>query len=133
MTTSESPPEASGPQSPTDSFEFTPEQNALFATLGTKMQFVGIFALGLGLVAVLLGLSHRDSGPILAGVLYGIIGLWTAHAGSQFRFVSWTNSHDISHLMAALRDLRKMYTLQYWICLIALVAALVLLGTSAVH
>jgi hypothetical protein len=35
--------------------------------------------------------------------------------------------------MAALVDLRKLYTLQYWICLIALVATLVLLGTSAVH
>jgi hypothetical protein len=131
MSTSERPPQADPAEG--DTFEFSPEQNLLFAALGSRMQFVGFFTLGLGVVAVLMDLGRKNGGLILAGVLYGLIGLWTARAGSQFRSVAWTRAHDISHLMAAVRDLKKMYTLQYWICLIALVGALVLLGTSALY
>jgi hypothetical protein len=126
MTPSETSP-------PATEAEFSPEENAVFSALGMRMHFVGIFTLGLGLVAVVMGLSRRDAGPLLAGVLYAIIGHWTSRAGKQFRIIARTRGHDHSHLMAALVDLRKLYTLQYWICLVALVATLVLLGTSALY
>ena len=80
MTPSETSP-------PATEAEFSPEENAVFAALGLKMQFVGGFALGLGLVAVLMGLSRHLAGPLLAGVLYAIIGHWTSRAGKQFRII----------------------------------------------
>jgi len=118
---------------PADEPEFSAEENALFNALGMRMHFVGLFALGLGLVAVLVGLSRKHAGAVLAGVLYAIIGYWTTRAGAQFRSTAWTKGHDHSHLMAALVALRKLYTLQYWICLIALVAVLVVLGVSSLY
>jgi hypothetical protein len=133
MSTSDSPPPDVEPAA--DPYEFTAEQDAVFASLGTKMQFVGLFAFVLGVAAALTGLSRsrHDASPILAGVLYALIGFWTAHAGTQFRNIAGTKGHDISHLMAALVDLRKLYTLLYWVCLIALLGALVLLGSSALY
>lgn len=127
---------ATNPEPATDAYEFPTEANAVFTTLGSRMRFVGVFTLGIGLVAVLVGLARRDgqdAAAILAGVLYAIIGFWTARAGGQFRSVAWTRGHDLAHLMAALIALRKLYSLQYWICLIALLAALVLLGSSALY
>ena len=132
MTTSDAtPPTAEAP--PADEPEFNADEKAVFSALGMKMHFVGLFALGLGLIAVLVGLSRKEAGSILAGMLYAIIGHWTTRAGAQFRSTAWTRGHDHSHLMAALIDLRKLYTLQYWICLIALIAVLVVLGASSLH
>ena len=128
------PSETSAPASDSEtSTAFSPEENAIFAALGLRMHFVGAFTLALGVIAVVLGLSRRDAGPLLAGVLYAIIGHWTARAGKQFRSIASTRGRDHSHLIAALVDLRKMYTLQYWICLVALIGALVLLGTSKLY
>jgi hypothetical protein len=133
MNTSDSPLTRAEPVA--DPYEFTAEQNAIVAALGTKMQFVGLVVLALGVVAVLTGFSRSkyDARPILAGVLYALIGFWTSRAGSQFRSIADTRGHDVSHLMAALVDLRKLYTLQYWVCLIALIGAVVLLGSSALY
>jgi hypothetical protein len=115
---------------PTDGYEFSPEQNALLLRLASRMQFVGLFALGLGVVAIILGAVRKQYGVMFGGILYAVIGLWTERAGRSFRFIAITEGHDIRHLMHALADLRKLYTVQYWICFAALLAAIVLLGVS---
>jgi hypothetical protein len=115
-----------------DGYEFTPEQNVLFAGLASKMQFVGLFALGVGIVAIVLGALRRDVGILFSGSLYALFGLWTERSSRSFRFVAATQGHDIRHLMRALNDLRRLFTLQYWICLAALVATILLLGVSVV-
>ncbi|MFO0907604.1 MAG: hypothetical protein U0794_04450 [Isosphaeraceae bacterium] len=132
-TETQDPRPAAAPESPTDPYEFSGPANVLFTGLGTKMHFVGIVTIVLGGVAIGAGVLRRDVGPILAGVIYGVIGIWTARAGSQFRTIAWTHGHDLGHLMAALESLRRLYTLQYWLCLIALFAALLLLGGTALH
>jgi hypothetical protein len=62
-----------------------------------------------------------------------MMGVWTERAGAQFRTVVVTEGRDIRHLMHALEDLRRLYTLQFWICLAAIVSALVLLGASYLY
>jgi hypothetical protein len=95
------------------------------------MFFVGLFAVVIGVLTLTLGILRADAGTGLAGVLYLVIGGWTARAGGAFRSVAVTTGHDISSLMAALDDLRKVFTLQYWLCLVALVLALLLLLSPA--
>src|SRR4051812_49140386 len=102
-----------------DGYEFTPEQDVLFAGLSSKMQFVGLFALGIGVVAVALGVLRRDVGILFSGSLYALLGLWTERSARSFRFVATTQGHDIRHLMHALNDLRRLFTLQFWICFAA--------------
>jgi hypothetical protein len=113
-----------------DGYEFSSEQDVLIAALASKMKFVGLFALGLGVVAIIYGALRRDPGVIVSGALYGVIGLWTERSAVSFRHIATTHGHDIGHLMHALRDLRRLYTLQYWVCLISLVAMLIVLGAS---
>lgn len=123
-------PDAVSPSAQPDPYEFTPDQNALIARLASKMLFVGLFALGLGIAAIVVGAVRRDVSIIFSGSLYAVIGLWTERSGRSFRFIALTKGQDIRHLMHALEDLRRLYTLQFWICFLALVATVVLLGAS---
>src|SRR5262245_45470643 len=87
---------------PSDGYEFSPEQNAVILRLASRMQFVGLFALGLGVVAIVAGAVHKEYGVMFGGILYAVIGLWTERAGRSFRFIAVTEGHDIRHLMHAL-------------------------------
>jgi hypothetical protein len=124
-------PESPGPGR-ADPYEFTEAQGRVIARLGSKMRFVGAFAVGIGVIALVYAGMRRDPGLALLGLLYLVTGGWTARAGSSFRSVALTQGSDITNLMAALNELRKLFTLQYWICLVAIVLALVLLGASVV-
>jgi hypothetical protein len=97
------------------------------------MQFVGWFAVGIGVIAAMIGAGERDASPVLVGLLYGIIGFWTARAGGFFRKAAEHRGHDVEHLMHALVEMKKLFTLQYWVCLVALVGALLLLSTTALR
>ena len=103
-------------------YEFTPSENATIANLAWKMNFVGLFVLALGILVILFGVLTKQGFPFFSGVLYAIVGLWTQRSAGSFRKVVDTQGKDITHLMFALEDLRKLFTLQFWICLIALVA-----------
>jgi hypothetical protein len=114
-------------------YEFTGDENKLLAKLASRMHFVGLFGLGTG-VLVIAAAVVRDHhfAAILSGAFYALIGIWTQRASVSFRRVVETQGHDIRHLLHALEDLRKLYTLQYWICLLALLVALGLLAASVV-
>ena len=54
-----------------------------------------------------------------------MVGLWTQCASVSFKHVVYTEGNDISHLISALEDLRKLYSLQFWLLILALVFAVV--------
>lgn len=58
---------------------------------------------------------------IVQGVIQGIIGFWTTRAAKSFQLIVDTEGRDIENLMGALGELRKLYGLQYWILIIAIV------------
>ena len=132
-----------GPIGPTTRYEFTPEQDRVIADLGGKMGFVGAFLVALSLlfflrVFVLLWTTRNtpprfafDWASALNGLLYGCVGVWTMRASGAFTAVAATVGRDITHLMSALAALRKMYSLLYWLLVMAIVAYLILaLSTS---
>lgn len=117
--------EGPGPESPAGQYEFDRGQNALLGDLGSKMQFVGLFAIVIGslvIVGSILTANARpfNLGPLISGILYIALGAWTRSAGTSFREVVTTKGADITHLMDALGDVRRVYTLFYWICLFAI-------------
>lgn len=118
-------PEAPTPGKPPGQYEFNAEQNALMGDLGAKMQFVGMFAVVIGALVLMGGVltvnaAPRNPGAFIAGLLYIALGAWTRSAGSAFRDVVETRGADITHLMEALGDVRRIYTLFTWICIIAI-------------
>lgn len=114
-------------------YEFSSSQNGLIKDLSSKMRFVSFFLIGLGVLATIGGVANLTKGGfgnIVYGVIQIIIGLWTQRAAFSFQRIVDTQGNDMENLMGALGELRKLYTLQYWLYIIALVfvAIAVVLG-----
>lgn len=110
-------------------YEFNEEENHVFSSLARRMRFVGLIVTAIGGFSMVAGLSTQISvSQLIAAVVYLLIGIFTVSAATSFRKVVQTQGSDISHLMEALRSLRKVYAILYWGCLIglaSLMAALV--------
>lgn len=96
------------------------------------MRFVSYFLIALGVLLILSGiLSLRVGGlsSIIQGIVQLLIGIWTTKAASSFQLIVKTQGSDIENLMNALGELKKLYTLQYWVFILALI--LVVIGIVA--
>jgi hypothetical protein len=54
-----------------------------------------------------------------------LIGIWNINAANSFGFVVTTVGNDIRHLMNALVSLRKLYSLLFWVTVLALTLVVV--------
>ena len=107
-------------------YEFSSSQNELITQLAEKMRFVAYFTIGLGVLVAIAGLFTLLRGGIsniITGVVQIIIGVWTNKAASSFKLIVNTQGNDIENLMGALGELRKLYTLQYWLLILSLIFA----------
>lgn len=105
-------------------YEFSSSQNELIKQLAEKMRFVAYFLIGVGVLIAISGLFtllRGGIGNIINGVVQIIIGVWTNKAASSFQLMVDTQGNDIENLMGALGELRKLYTLQYWLLILTLV------------
>ncbi|MGD1701754.1 hypothetical protein [Dapis sp. BLCC M229] len=102
-------------------YEFDGSQNELILDLSNKMRFVSYFLIAGGILAVIIGLLGLNPGVIIQAVVDILIGVWTLKAASSFKLIVDTEGNDIVNLMGALGELRKLYRLQYWLLIIALV------------
>lgn len=106
------------------SYEFNNTQNKLIRELSEKMRFVGYFLIGLGILVAIGGLvliARGGIGNLIQGIVQIVIGFWTNKAASAFKQIVDTQGNDIENLMGALGELRKLYTLQYWLYIVALI------------
>jgi hypothetical protein len=107
-------------------YEFTAAQNATIEGLAKRMKFIGIIYLVFGgLVAIGALWMLTQSLPsalvaILEVALFGFMGYWTVKAAGSFQMIVQTRGNDISFLMNALEELRKIYNLQVWLFIIVL-------------
>ncbi len=111
-----------------ESYEFTAEQNELIADLARKMKGVGIFMAAIGALALAGCLtSALRARPDLAVALaltatfFLAVATWTVKAGGEFRRIVDTQGSDIPHTMNALAQLRRFYTLHFWLIIVYLV------------
>ncbi len=122
-------------------YEFSSSQNELIGDLAKKMSFVatlsivtGILVLIFGIIILISAFAEPQGFPeavnaLIQGVFFLLIGTWTKNAGSAFKRIVTTAGADIENLMGALGELRKLYTLQYWLVILLLV--FVILGIVA--
>src|SRR5208337_3816647 len=120
-------------------YEFSYSENSIIGNLGSKMSFVGLFMLGIGLflfASVIIRWvqsHHLEVALLFLTLLLIVVGIWTHRAGREFRRVAETQGKDISHLMGALENLLKLYTLLYLLFFIALVFAIIQLGAHGLY
>jgi hypothetical protein len=126
-------------------YEFSSSQNELIGDLAKKMNFVAILLIVIGVLGIVVGVvnlftalaASEKTVIVLNNLIQGffslLIGTWTRNAAKAFKQIVTTAGTDIENLMLALGELRKLYTLQYWLVIIALVffAILFVLGIIA--
>jgi hypothetical protein len=125
-------------------YEFNESENSVFADVASRMKAVGFFSVFFGSLSIILStfaliqskdfrLGSSGIGGISQGLFFLLIGIWTRDAGSSFRQIVDSKGNDIRNLMDAIGSLKKLYTLQYWLLVIALVlvAIALLAGLSS--
>ncbi|GIW91502.1 MAG: hypothetical protein KatS3mg109_2023 [Pirellulaceae bacterium] len=125
-------------------YEFSESENTLIRDLARKMRFVGIFLTIAGVLyllasggAFLQALRGRDSSDsvqgvfsLLGAVLYLALGVWTHKSGRSFQQIVESQGEDIRHLMDALANLRRIYSLYYIVILVVLLLLVLTLVAS---
>ncbi len=118
----ESAPRTQQSPGPTD-YEFDSNQNSIFSGLASAMRFVGTTSIVLGLV-FFLGVLGGDVFKIISALVQGalslVVGLWLRKAASSIDHIVTTEGNDVSNLMAAMVELRKVYRLQRVLIIVAL-------------
>lgn len=118
-------------------YEFRESENAVVGHLGSKMSFVGLFMLGIGLCFVVSAIIHWqrreeiEVGLLFLTLLFMVFGIWTHRAGREFHKVASTEGSDVGHLMLALTNLLRLYSLVYLIFFIALIFAFIELTAAS--
>lgn len=108
-------------------YEFDAGQETVIRDLAGSMQFVGTVSVVLAIVMWLIGIATMFTGnpaglgQIIQGVLLVFIGVWTRSSAKSFQLVVDTKGSDIPNLMSALGELRRLYNLQKWLMILALV------------
>ena len=102
--------------------EFGTQKAHAFASLGSRMRFVGIATLVLTVLSAWVswpgGKRAGDGGGVVLvtwclGIVIGlVVGVWTVQAAGAFKRIASTSGGDLMHLMEAVGGLTKLYTLQ---------------------
>ena len=117
-------------------YEFTSTQDRLISELSNKMRFVSYVLIVIGALLIFAGLvsiNQGGFGSVIYGIVQLLVGVWTNKAAASFRKIADTQGNDISNLMDALAELRKLYTLQYWLFILALVFIVIGLVTAIIY
>ena len=118
---------AAGAQTAAAGYEFDSPQEVVIRELAGTMQFVGTVSIVLAVVLWIIGIvtmfagNLAGLGQVMQGVLLVFIGAWTRSAARSFQLVVDTKGSDIPNLMNALGELSRLYTLQRWLMILALV------------
>ena len=125
--------------SPSSAYEFTHEQERVVSRLGHSLRWTSLPLISLGLLVLINLLMYAiwiwrrgqyDNLQLVAlplfllgiAILFIGIGAWIGRAGESFLGITETRGNDIDHLMAALRQLDKV-----WMVIAGFVKALILL------
>lgn len=112
-----------------ENYEFNDKQNHLFKLLYTRMQFVGITFVLIGMVnAILLALVAAEMLEftlrfhvlsIIFSVFMIVTGILLVRASHSFKKIIQTQGNDIDLLMNAVRDVYLSFDIQMWLILIS--------------
>lgn len=117
-------------------YEFNAAEDRIIQDLGSKMTFVGLFMVGIGVCFAISAiqrwsrLHEIEVSLIFLSMLFAVFGIWTHRAGADFRLVAESQGRDVTHLMAALATLLNCYRLVYLIFFLALIFAVIQLAAT---
>jgi hypothetical protein len=126
------------PERKTTGYEFTMAQNTTIQVLADRMKFIGILYLVFAVILALLGIyvlltaPAESIGMILEVAFFGFVGWWTYKGAGSFYSIVRTKGSDITHLMDALEDLRKIYNLQFWLMIVLLILGVIAILISVI-
>lgn len=110
-------------------FEFGAAENEVFGRLATAMRFVGTASIALAVVTILSAAAAGATGglralPFVVGEAVGaavmvVTGVWLRGASRSVESIVTTQGSDVAHLMSAMGDLARMFTLQRMIFIAA--------------
>lgn len=118
-------------------YEFDTSENLIIRRLSLAMRCLSVVLVGLGLVIVVSGTiaawNYRATTTFLLSSLQAAVlilfGTWTGGASKSFKLIVETEGEDIANLMAALKELSKLFFLQFGLVLAA-IALLIVVTTS---
>ncbi|MDW8200433.1 MAG: hypothetical protein RML75_04390 [Cyanobacteriota bacterium SKYGB_h_bin112] len=115
-------------------YEFSDSQNELIRDLSGKMNLFSIIMLVVGILGILAGLAAVARGGLLGavqGITNAVVGLLTMRAAKSFKLIVETEGRDIENLMAALGELRNLYTFQIVLIILAFIGGFIIGLVSA--
>ncbi|MDG3005250.1 hypothetical protein [Paludisphaera mucosa] len=131
------PAEVGAPAAPArPEYEFNEAEDRIILDLGSKMSFVGLFMVGIGLCFAVSAVQRWsrfqefEVGLLFLTMLFMVFGVWTHRAGRDFGRVAESRGRDVAHLMSALSSLLNCYRLIYLIFFVGLIFALIQLAAT---
>lgn len=113
-------------------YEFTSAQGDLIADLARKMRFVGLLMIAVGILnPILTWIAFHAIALDITFLIYILIGAWTWSASGSFQKVVDTKGKDINHLMDAMESLRRIYGFIFYLVIIGITIAGILIFWSA--
>lgn len=92
-------------------YEFNAEENRVFADLAWRARSVGLWFIIFGILVLLSFIQNPNLGHVIVGLVLVMVGGWSRQSASGFDAVAKTQGSDVGHLMEALRNLAKLYSL----------------------
>ncbi len=118
-------------------YEFDTIENLIIRRLSLAMRCLSIVLIVLGIVIFASGTlsawTYRATSTFFLSSLQAAVlilfGAWTGGASKSFKQIVETEGHDIANLMAALKELSKLFFLQFGLVVLA-IALLIAVSTS---
>src|SRR5438034_11487826 len=110
-------------------YEFSEAQNVEIRDLAAKMSFVGtvgaifgecVAVAGIAMALLSSGVLAFGFGNVAQGAVAFFVGVWTRAAAKSFRLIADTRGSDMQNLGEALRHMRRIYGLQRFLYVVAL-------------
>lgn len=116
---------------PTQEFEFGAAENEVFTRLAASMRFVAVGSIGLAVLLLLSALALAGTGGVralpfalgqsIAAAVMIITGVWLRGVAGSVESIVSTAGNDVAHLMSAMGDLARMFSLQRLVFMAAFV------------
>lgn len=128
--------------SPPSNYEFSAPENVIIRQLVDAMRFVSAASLAVGAFVLILGLAGLATqgkaaiGPAIGdfaeAVVFVLIGVWLQRAVDAFNRVIDTKGDDITHLLNAIRELTRVFSLQRTVLVLAVILIVLGIGIHGV-
>ena len=114
-------------------YEFTSAQGDLISDLARKMRFVGLLMIAIGVLNPLfIWFTFHAITLDVTFLIYILIGMWTWSAAQSFQKVVDTEGKDVNHLMEAIERLRRIYGFIFYLVIIGITLAGILIIWAAI-